>query len=80
MAARPPSAPVRRVTVEMAAAMAECAGPAAAYGKCMDLNLEKVTRGTCEAEFVAFKNCMQQAVRTLCPGAAGDGAPWANET
>ena len=49
--------------MDLAAAMAECAGPATAYGKCMDLNLEKVTRGTCEAEFAAFKNCMQQAVR-----------------
>ena len=57
------AAAARRVTTELASAMAQCAPQAAAYGACMDANLETVQRGTCDAQFAALKECARAAVR-----------------
>ncbi|KAG0228453.1 hypothetical protein BGW42_002199 [Actinomortierella wolfii] len=43
--------------------IASCAKPAAAYGTCISATMNDVTKGVCEKEFLAFKECVQAAMK-----------------
>jgi NADH dehydrogenase [ubiquinone] 1 alpha subcomplex assembly factor 8 len=40
-----------------------CSKPAAAYGECILKSYQDVRKDMCQKEFLAFKNCVQTAVR-----------------
>ena len=56
--------PLRRLAVS---STTTCAVPAKAYGTCMVANYQDARKDMCAAEFVAFKNCVQAAVRARVP-------------
>jgi len=56
------SGPIKRLAV---AATTTCAAPASVYGKCILANYQDVKKDTCAAEFRAFKDCVQTAVRPV---------------
>ncbi|TIC30172.1 hypothetical protein E3Q10_02192 [Wallemia mellicola] len=47
----------------MSKATAACAPVAKAYGTCVASSYEDITRGACQSEFEAFKNCVTKTVR-----------------
>ncbi|KIY56395.1 hypothetical protein I307_04194 [Cryptococcus deuterogattii 99/473] len=46
----------------LANASKSCAAQSVAYGKCISKSYTDVSKGMCEAEFKAFKECVQKAV------------------
>lgn len=43
--------------------MLSCSGPATAYGKCVAEQMGEIKKGQCQAEFEAFKKCVQEAAK-----------------
>ena len=56
------TAPLKRLAV---AATTTCAAPASVYGKCILANYQDAKKDMCAAEFRAFKDCVQTAVRPM---------------
>jgi len=46
----------------IAKGVASCPAQAAAYGKCVASSYKDVQKDMCQKEFLAFKQCVQQAV------------------
>lgn len=46
----------------IAKGVASCPAQAAAYGKCIASSYKDVQKDMCQKEFLAFKQCVQQAV------------------
>ncbi|KAN0065353.1 hypothetical protein ACQY0O_001189 [Thecaphora frezii] len=47
----------------LASAAAQCAAPAKAYGTCIAASYENVDKHMCQAEFQAFKACVQEKMK-----------------
>ncbi|ORY30352.1 hypothetical protein BCR39DRAFT_529326 [Naematelia encephala] len=45
----------------LAKASQSCSAPGMAYGKCIGAKYTEVSKGMCEAEFQAFKDCVQKS-------------------
>ncbi|KAF1807290.1 hypothetical protein V8B55DRAFT_1464352 [Mucor lusitanicus] len=54
--------PTRGVPV-IAKGVASCPAQAAAYGKCIAASYKDVQKDMCQKEFLAFKQCVQQAIK-----------------
>ena len=52
--------PIKRLAT---ATTVTCATPAAAYGECILKSYQDVRKDMCQKEFLAFKDCVQTAVR-----------------
>jgi len=52
--------PIKRLAI---AATATCTAPASAYGKCILASYQDTKKDMCAAEFRAFKDCVQTAVK-----------------
>ena len=46
----------------LAKASKSCAGQSAAYGKCIAASYHDVSKDMCQAEFAAFKDCVQVGI------------------
>ncbi|RSH92233.1 hypothetical protein EHS25_008648 [Saitozyma podzolica] len=46
----------------LAKAATSCSAQSAAYGRCIGKSYQEVSKDMCQAEFLAFKECVQKAV------------------
>ena len=54
----------KKLIRRLASSFAECSGAAKAYGACVAKHFDSVSKGDCQAEFVALQQCFRTS---MCP-------------